>query len=119
MIEIVVNKYDFKEDTISTVYFSFDGKYFPSKDWTDYDATIRVWSSILSENGSSGSADFMDGPYHFSVERMSGEIYKFTFMIEYLSGLKKVDECLASRDEYKRIISDIKSFLDEVGTTSI
>lgn len=53
------------------IRWQHDGEYYPSRDWTDFGATILGWwmTEIASLNQQSrhGELSFMDGPYAISL----------------------------------------------------
>lgn len=106
MIDIVLNKKNYRERDISIAFFEYEGRFFPQKYWTDFDRAIQIWCENLDENGSSDILFFMDGPYKFSVDSFEDK-YIFKFYENYENELEEVDYYECSKQNYEDVLKKI------------
>jgi hypothetical protein len=109
MIKFIGKKNEFSKRNSSTVYFEFDGRFFPHRDYTDFDKFIEIWSNDLTEIGSKDLITYFDGPYAFDVEEEEG-VYIFRFYTRLEDGIEKTDECKCNKEEYMNLLNDLHEY---------
>lgn len=101
---------NYPEDGIAEIYFSFRERHFPEEHWTDFKRVLLVWRSALSEDGSDGMLFFMDGPYHFDVQKMDRETFLFGFHTNVGEEGETVVRYVATRQEYEAVRRQLATF---------
>ena len=101
MLKLIIANYP--EDGIAEIYFSFRERHFPEEHWTDFKRVLSVWRSALPEDGSDSMLFFMDGPFHFDVQKMGQEAYLFNFYTRSGETYETEAQHVATRAEYEAL----------------
>ena len=69
------------------IYISTDNFSFPESSWNDFIVTILIWwaekfEELLTQDTKKSTFSFMDGPFYFEIERLTGDIVSIAFIEE-------------------------------------
>jgi hypothetical protein len=111
-IQIHLRTIDDLDPKMCEVYFSVDGRWFPGERWTDLRDAVRAWENDLDDDGKPDRLRFMDGPYSYSVNRVSDDLYKFSFFREYGGGDEdEVASTYVPSEEYVKFRECLRTFV--------